>query len=262
MAVTGTALEVISIYPESDDLMRVQWSIDVSQSGPGPFTYSVFNSGSQEGPWTQIASGLVDEFVYNDTTPLVHGQNKDVFYRVEAEPGGHRSHPRSAYRNIPKDKRLIIRKIISDEQVMLRKGNGGVAYIVRKKHFGARCTSCYDPKTRSTLKSRCGTCAGTGFLVGYYNPIKTMAKILPSQPGSNVGARDGEPEITTASCMLQAFPLVVRGDFLVEPEINKRWEITSWQPTEILRNVVHQDITLSEISTAHEIYGVEVPLGI
>lgn len=256
---TRTALEIVSVYPDVGRKVRVQWQIDTSQVGLGPFTFTLFRSGSPQGPWDTVASGLSNVYVYDDTLPLLYGINKDVFYQVEASPGNIGSLPRSVLNNVDRKKYLLIRKIQRDEQVMLRKGNGTEVYVIKKRHFGPRCTDCWDKRSGIVLRKDCGTCGGTSFEAGFFTPVKTFAKVTPSTEGIDLTAPTSTPETEVAQAMLQAFPLVSRSDILVEPETNKRWEITVVQPTEILRVPVHQDLTMSRLEIDHPVFKVALP---
>jgi len=248
------ALRIIAVFPDSNQKIRVQWEIDTKEAGVGPFIFSLYRSGSPEGPWTLLSSTLTNVYTYDDTTALLSGMFKDVYYKVETGTWG--SFPRSILNEMPRKKYLIARKIINDERVMLRAGQGTVLYVVKKKHFGTRCKRCYDIKTNQVIKSSCGDCYGTTFEGGYFTPIVTKGHIKPSAPGTDGTATTATPEVDSTNCMLQAFPNVVRGDFILEPEVNSRWEIVSVQPTEILRIPIHQDLTLSRLPRTHPIYKV------
>ena len=254
------ALQIVNIHPVENKFFRIQWEIDVDQTGPGPFTFDLHRSGAERGPWDQIATGLTG-ITFDDNYPLLHGMSKDTFYYVEASPGGFKSLPTKWGRRLPKAKRAIVQKIINDERLLLVHGMGSPAYIVKRRQWGERCKKCWDPGSGQVIKSKCGACYGTSFEQGFLTPIDTLMHIKPSMPGSDPGSETSSPEVENAQGFMQAFPSVSRGDFVVEPYMNKRWEVIAVTPTEILRTTVHQDITLSRLPTAHVIYTVEVPLG-
>lgn len=257
MSTIRTILDVINIHPVEHQSFHVQWSIDVSQAGPGPFTFTLYRGGSPRGPWTVVAENLTD-YVHLDTFPLLQGMNKDLYYRVETTGGDIKSLPANSSRGLPRKKYLIIRKIMKDELKMLRAGNGTKVYIVKKRHWGPRCEKCYDPATGHVVKKNCGPCYGTSFEGGYFEPIELLSAIKPTLVGTDFSSQTSVPEVDTANAFLQAFPTVIKGDFLVEFEVNKRWEVTAVTPTEILRNPVHQDLTITRLPTSHEIYRVPV----
>jgi hypothetical protein len=261
MTTARTALSIKLVHPVEHNHHFIEWEVNTEQLGTGPFTFSLYRAGSEQGPWTLLDAMLVDVFTYEDTTDLLHGMNKDLFYKVETTIGGDifGSGPRGIYPNISRKKALIIRKIVKDEFKLLTRGNGLQVYVVKKKHWGERCKFCYDTKTGQVVKSKCTNCFGTSFEVGYHKPIYTWAHLKPTTLGTDLAAYTSTPEVDTASGFLQAFPSVIRGDFIVEPEVNRRWEITAVQPTEILRNTVHQDLTLSRLPNAHPVYQVAVP---
>ena len=258
MTTVRTVLDIINIHPVTHQSYYVQWDIDVSQAGPGPFTFKLFRSGSPRGPWTEVATGLTG-YTHQDTFPLLQGMNKDLYYKVETTDGSIKSLPRHTQRGLPRKKFLIIRKIMKDELKMLRAGNGTKVFVVKKRHWGTRCLECYDVCTGHVVKKNCGACFGTTFENGYFDPIEVLSAIKPTMLGTDYTAQTSVPEVDTANAFLQAFPTVIKGDFLVEFEVNKRWEVTAVTPTEILRNTVHQDLTMTRLPTSHEIY--KVPVG-
>jgi len=257
MSTVRTSLDIINIHPVTHQSFYIQWDIDVSQTGPGPFTFTLQRSGSPHGPWVDVATNLTS-YIYQDTFPLLHGMNKDLYYRIQTTDGTIKSLPASSLRGLPRKKYLIIRKIMKDEMKMLRAGNGTKVYVVKKRHWGPRCLKCYDPVSGHVVKKGCGACYGTSFENGYFDPIEVLSAIKPTMVGTDFTLQTSVPEVDTANAFLQAFPTVIKGDFIVEFEVNKRWEVTVVTPTEILRNTVHQDLTMSRLPSSHEIYRVPV----
>jgi hypothetical protein len=245
-------IEIVTITPDGGMAYNLQWTVVASAAGAGPFNFTVLRSGSPTGSFETVASSLGDVYTYRDTTPLLVGNDKVVYYQIVS--GAFSSRVVSSMMALPRQKFLIWRKIINDEKVMLSKGNGIPVAIFKRKHWGPRCTTCIDPKTLRILVKNCLSCFGTTFEGGYFSPVPTLAKIAPSAPGTDFTTDTSVPEVEAANMFLHPFPLVRRGDIVVEPATNIRWEIVSEQPTEILRNPVHQDINISRLPPADLIY--------
>lgn len=245
-------IEIVSIIPDGTQAYHIQWEVVASAAGAGPFNFSIKRSGSVTGPWEDAATNIGNIYTYTDTTPLLVGNDKIVYYQVVS--GTFTSRIVSSMMALPRQKFLIWRKIINDEKIMLSKGNGVPVVVLKRRHWGPRCPVCIDPKTLRILVKRCLACFGTSFTGGYFSPVPTVGKIAPSSPGTDFTTDTSVPEVETANMFLHPYPLVRRGDIIVEPDTNIRWEIVSEQPTEILRNPVHQDINISRLPPADLIY--------
>lgn len=245
-------IEIVTITPDGTQAYNLQWNVVPSSAGAGPFNFSVLRSGSPNGPFTVTASGLGNVYTYHDTTPLLVGNDKVVYYQIISGPFS--SRVVSSLMTLPRAKFLIWRKIINDEKVMLAKGNGIPIVVFKRRHWGVRCTKCYDAKTSRILVKNCLDCFGTAFEGGYFAPLPTLGKLAPSSPGTDFTTDTSVPEVETANMFLHPYPLVRRGDLIVEPATNIRWEVVSEQPTELLRNPVHQDINISRIPPQDIVY--------
>ena len=260
MAYSVTQIEeirIIAVYPTANMHFFVQWEIEQSAVGGGPFNFKIYRSGSPEGPWELIKNNAGEVYSYEDVKPEVQGMNTDVWYKVTS--GSLSSAPRSVLHNLPLKKYLIWRKMVRDEDVMLRKGNGRQIAIAKRKHWGVRCKECWDSRSGKVIKKLCLSCFGTAFEGGYFAPINVWATIKPGTPGTDFSTDSSVPEVETCNMMIQNYPIIRRGDIVIEKEINFRWEITTEQPTELLRNPVHQDITISRLPINHMVYSLVVP---
>lgn len=247
-------IRIIQIYPNGNLSFHVQWEVDSNSAGAGPFNFTVKRSGSREGPFETVAENLGEVYTYTDTLDLLHGMDKSLYYQITEPAKSFESAPSSSELGLPRNRFLIRRKMIRDAAVMLKKGNGIQLQVIKKKHWGTRCPDCYEPKTGRLLLKNCETCFGTSFSGGYFTPISTLGIIRPTAVGTD-GTADGSiPEVSTTNAMLQAHPIIKRGDIVVEVEVNNRWEVVSVQDTEILRNTVHQDITITRLPTSHIAY--------
>jgi len=253
------SLKIVSIFPVRHQKVRIQWDINTDQTGSGPFTFNILRSGSYGGPFEVIASNLSDVYTYEDTTPVLQDMSNNIYYKVITTDGLYGSVARSIRHEMPMKKFLIWQKIIRDENVMLKHGQGRQVYVAKRKHWGARCSHCWDPNLNRVLVKNCDTCFGTTFEGGFFEPVLTWGHIQPAIIGVDPNAPTSIPEVETANALLQAFPVVMKEDILIEPDTNRRWEVTVVQPTELLRNRVHQDLTVSRLPTAHVGYKIVTP---
>jgi hypothetical protein len=152
-------------------------------------------------------------------------------------------------------KRLLRRKILRDEQLAFRVFNGIVVAVLKRRHFGVRCTVCYDPITKLNTKSRCTTCYGTGWTGGYYPPIATLARFAASSTDTSLTS-EGKMDINNNPITLLNYPHVEEGDIIVEVGGNHRWLVKSVSPTELRRVTVHQRVLATELPRTSPEYGI------
>ncbi len=235
----------------------VQWSPGENIRSAGSLNFSVYMSGNPGGPWELLAENLVDTLVYEDVEHKTYSGLKDRYYKVTANDGTFESKPHPIVGHINKQKYLISRKIFNDELIMLSKGNGIRMAVIKRKHWGERC-SCVDPATKVVVKPNCEICQGTKIIQGYFKPMYVWGHVQPSSLGTDVTPPTSVPEIETTQAMLLSFPIVFKDDILVEMDTNKRWLVVSSKNTELVRNPVHQDIVMSRLPVDDAAYNLEV----
>jgi hypothetical protein len=247
-------INITRMYPTNTRSLLIQWELDDSVASGGPFNFSVLRSGSPEGPFEIIAENLGDVYTYTDDTSHLTGMIKDVYYKVAHDTLS--CTPRNILHIMPRRQYNMWRKILWDEDILLRKGNGRPVLILKRRHWGERCRECYDLKTGKNVKKHCDVCFGTTFIGGYFPPVETWASIKPSQIGTEWASETATPEMQTNNLFMPPIPQVHKGDIVIEIEINNRWEVTTEQPTEILRNPTHQDVTITRLKPEHIAYRI------
>jgi hypothetical protein len=252
-------VQIVQIFPNGKESFHLQWEVDESTINAAPFNWTLLRAGSPQGPWTTAQADLGNVFTADDTFSLAQGMNKDVFYKIVDPVKGIESGPRSLMPGLPIKKYLIWRKMVNDQRVLLKKGMGIRMYVLKRKHFGPRCTVCWDKKTGRILVKDCEACFGTSFTGGYYSPIEIYGHLKPAPVGTDHLADTNIPEVQNTNGYFLAYPLIKKGDIVVEQEVNLRWEVVSAVDTQLLRNPVHQDVTLSRLGTANVVY--KVPVG-
>jgi len=251
------SIQIVRVAPHGRNSLVLQWQLAEELRSIGSVTFKIELSGSPMGPWELVAENIVDTFVYEDINFKTYSMLKDKYYRVSSQDGEFVSDPHPVRGSMRSRQFLVWRKILNDETVMLKKGNGVQIAIVKRRHWGEKCT-CIDQKTGLIVKPDCDTCKGTKYIGGYFSPTFTWGNIQPSTVGTDRGAPGSVPEIETSQGFILSFPLIFKDDILVEMDTNKRWLVVSAKPTELQRNAVHQDIVLSRLPEADEAYKVDI----
>jgi hypothetical protein len=252
----------------------LQWDlIDPSESGV--YVVDVERSEAPEGPWLTIAHALSNAFHYVDDLLLnlpadqvskeglnLFSVQRNVYYRVIVTPPSGRnnavtSDARSIEPGLDKNARLLKRKILRDETVAFQRLNGIELMVLKKKHWGYRCTDCFDPVTKDIILEHCSNCYGTGFVEGYATPIKIRGRIAP-QPTQTQISPHGMLETTHTRLTVLDYPELEPGDLVVDLRRNDRYVVKQVTPTTLKTVTVHQVATVSLLARDAVEYEIKV----
>jgi hypothetical protein len=158
--------------------------------------------------------------------------------------------------------RLVKRALARNMYLMLKKLNGIKFKLLKRRHFGTRCTVCYDPMSRMVFDSHCATCYGTSWVGGYYTPIEIYGQIVRGSGGHiqtqlSPQAKDdlNFPQIRTLD-----FPRIDPGDVLVAMDRNRRFLVKQRYNSSIKTISVHQTLAVSELPRTAVEYDVDAQL--
>lgn len=276
-------VKITRITPVYPGAVFIQWDVTPDATVSGKFAFEVFRSGSPGGEWVKIATVIDATNTLDDMHAEEHRDGaqlesitRSLYYKVTCvDPAGTfaESLPADLYGRVPQDdkqtdqlgpgvrlekrKFLLRRKIIRDQTITLRSLNGVKIAVLKRRHFGTRCTYCFDPLTKLNTASRCTKCFGTGWVGGFYPPIFTYARFAASGTQTSL-AVEGASDMNQNGVTLLNYPLVEEGDILVEPETDVRWRVAYANPTHLRQLVVHQRITAVELPRSSAEYKVVV----
>lgn len=274
-----TITKISPVYPRA---VYLQWDVVPDNGVTGVYTFLIERSGSPEGPWTTVTT-LTNAVNYTDSYEVpdsssdeanLLSQQRSIYYRVtctdprntvvttlpvdlDGQNANDQAQERTGLVGLKKRKFLLRRKILRDENIAFQALNGIEIKVLKRKHFGVRCTECYDPMTRAIVKSNCKTCYGTSWVGGYFSPIGTFGRVGPS-PMQTQLTNEGKTEVNYTQLTLLDYPKVEEGDVLVEVGGNHRWYVRTVNPTEIKRLVVHQRVSVVELPKGAPEYSVPV----
>lgn len=155
--------------------------------------------------------------------------------------------------------RLLRRKILRDEYIRLRQLVGVEFLLLKRRHFGSRCTKCYDPITREVTLSRCPICYGTSFSGGYFAPVLILGAAQTSQVQTEVSPQTKD-DIRMQRIQFLDFPKIDESDVLVQKAHNRRFLVKQRYYTSLKMVPVHQTVTASELERQAIEYEVPVTL--
>lgn len=262
MALGVTITRTLPLFPHGT---FIQWDL-VDPTEAGSYTFTVSRGGSPGGPWTTLLPATPDCYNHVDRLPTQASNDpnqlalsRTLFYQVQVQaPGGALAEAVSPVEpNLGIRQRLLKRKILRDESIMLRRLNGVDVAVLKRMHWGPRCPKCFDQYTKGVARANCVVCYGTGFTPGYHTPICTMAKRAPAQPTPQL-TPEGKQDLTLTRVMLLDAPAVRDDDLLVFLRDNRRFIIKSVTATELQTVSVHQTLMVSELQRGDVSYRIPV----
>lgn len=256
----ATRVEITRLLPLFPNGAFIQWDL-VNPPENTSFIFSVYRSGSPEGPWEALRGGAVDVYNFVDRLPTVAAVPpgsaeqpnqlslaRGIYYKVVAtDPSGVDYAAVSLIEpKLTGWQRRLKRKILRDESLLLRKLNGVEVAVVKRMHWGPRCTKCFDKYTKEVVRGHCTTCLGTGFTPGYHTPVITLARRSPT-PVQTVVTAQGKTDTSYAQVTLLDAPKVEEEDILVFLRDNRRFIVKQVLQTELQTHPVHQKLSVSEL---------------
>jgi hypothetical protein len=158
---------------------------------------------------------------------------------------------------IDKRLQLVQNNVIRRSMVALRHFSGVEVAVLKRKHYGERCTVCFDHVTKHVLVSNCLSCFGTGWTGGYYPAFITLGRVTESPTSSSLESA-GTTEIIRAKIDTIDFPRIEIEDVLVEIDSNRRWEVNAIDISSLRRRRVLQFCTCTEVASTSIKYKVPV----
>jgi hypothetical protein len=239
-------ITITKFYARSFDLDHIDvfWEIGNFVGNIRQFEFTILRSESSMGPWDQLTPPFEDQFYFRDGTPLKMHKWRTLYYLlrirdkitdevVEIGPTSQAAEPD-----------IITLEINRQEDLLFREFVGRMCWLFPVRTFGAYCI-CYDRVQSKRTKSNCLNCYDTGFMGGYLSPIQCYVQFDPSGQQSTPTTFK-EKQDNKTSARLISFPQVKPKDILIEAE-NTRWSVLTMTPTQRLRAIVHQELTLKEV---------------
>jgi len=245
------------------DTREIEWTSEPEViSG---YTLNIYRSQSPETLLTEydlIASGVSPyTYAYQDTSLSgVTNPNADFFYKIEFEGAGALSGVafpavRPVYlhdSNTDKFHREILRR----KRLVLDRYSGRTLYIIKKRSWGTRCTTCWDPNLYRVTNSHCTECDGTGWVDGYYEPMAITA-MINAAPKLNQVTMFGEFMPSDAVLTMLDFPPLAPRDVVVDGR-DRRWIIMQVRKLERAGFMIEQNCRLALISQEDIVYNISI----
>lgn len=254
-------IKIFPKYSPGNSEIVISW--EIGKDLPYPLAFNVLRSGGDNGEFEKINVDPLVSFFYIDRDLKPLSKIFDVIYRLEVLfPFTDET---QTTRNIPlvssprlKRSYLVAKRMDQKHFIEYRARSGITFVIFKRRRFGEKCTACYNPITEATTKTNCEECFSTGFKNGFWSPIETIGKIDPPVKVQRMGSVQFEEPINSQAS-IRAFPIVRKGDVLVEVCSNDRWYINTVQIVEHGRYPVKQTAEIRMIPRDSVLYDLELP---
>lgn len=218
----------------------ISWTMQPNAAYPADFILQVENSRAG-GPWEVLDNTLANSCFYIDSRRRNYNKYMNECYRLRliiphetgdeeyvsdiVQAGQFKAYPFSS------EAKNVIQQA---ETAMELSGVTGV--LLKKKHWGVRCTHCTDFDDQMTVNEHCPWCLGTGFEGGFYNGISMPIikdKIAAEEKQGDDCVEEGE--VIQARCI--AYPWIRYADVWVEDETNKRYFVKHVTPAATYKQI-------------------------
>lgn len=235
---------------------ELSWQIENTTEDPWEYTFQIFRSEGQGGPWDQLTDTFTDRYYFIDTRIPKYRHSRQLFYKIKIV---RRSDSNEAWSDVfswegPSNK--YADAITRQERLLFRKFMGQRVLILPIKTFGFRC-GCWDNVSGKRIGGDCIQCYNIGFVGGYMDAIEAYVQIN-AEPYKIVHAQGAETEPRANNIIATNYPLIKPYDLIIQPDLNYRWRVAVVSPTRLGGALVHQNLTVSGLAQDDMEFKIEI----
>lgn len=245
--------------------VHVQWVLKSPSSATG-YSFNIYRSEGENGPWEQVAENLEDTYFFVDTdfpadsdrtTPDIMTLSRVLSYKITVTHAtdGTSEHIMQVEAGLDKRRRGILRKLRRDAYIMLKRGSGTEVAILKRMWYGEACTC--KSKSGQVVRAHHAECNGTGIVHGYWDPVYTYAS-HDASPVTVQTDTQGSVESHFLQINIPYIPAVSKYDIIVYLRDNRRFIVDQVLKTAIHSVPVHQELAVSELARPSREYDLEV----
>jgi hypothetical protein len=238
----------VQIYPQWMKAVTIQWSVPPSW---GPVLFNVYFSAAQDVDLVKLNSTPINGTFFTDTTSQEYSIFNHGYYVVEAILTSQnnvtlRSNP-VTWKTAQRDWVFLRAVEIQRREYWLLSRFAGIGtYLFRRRNYGRRCVTCWDPVTEQVFRDNCPDCIGTSFEGGYFDPVKIYLQYdpIPTTVSKNYLGQDEE---ATIGAWTISMPDIRQGDVLIRTGDWKGFQVLGKNVTELQGNTMRQMLSLTEL---------------
>ena len=254
-----TPFEDLQVTIRYDNARVLTWTMTSGVILPADAILSVENSRAG-GTWETLSDKIIDECFFIDTRRRNYNKYMNECYRLRLVVPHENAEDEVYVSSVVQAGNFEAYPFSSEAENVIKQAekaielSGVTGVLLKKKHWGQRCTHCTDFEDQTTVNEHCPWCLGTGFEGGFYNGI-SMALIKDKISREEKQGKDcvEESEVIDGRCL--AYPWVRYMDVWVEDKTNKRYQINHVTPISSYKQVplIYQ-IQMSKIEYSDVMY--------
>jgi hypothetical protein len=150
------------------------------------------------------------------------------------------------------------REILYRKDLSLKRFTQRTFYLLKRRTWGTHCSVCWDETLFRATDPNCTTCYGTGWEIGYFNPVRFQCMVTPS-PSYNQLLPFAKWKPSDILLTMLNFPNIVEEDVIVDDK-GDRWIVVQKRSVEKLGRVIEQSVQMSKIMPDDIVYTVPVTI--
>lgn len=216
---------------------RLEWDLSRLFTDPQPHTFTLQGAYSSTDNTTFANIGLPVQNVSFaiDDEKRVFAQTQDFYYRIKLVTPlrTYYSEIVSAFKNLNFRDWRLARDVMRKEKLRHSRYTSLQGFLLKRKRYESRCTSCTDPLTEEVTDSNCPVCKGTGLVGGYFAAVPAFLELPPNmqrEEMDNAQAVGTKKDVIFQNCRMLGDPIPDSYDVFVDSGSDRRFiihEITS-----------------------------------
>lgn len=257
-------LVVYNVVPGTSHIL---WDLHPNMKDPGPYTYQLQVNrlpNPDSGEWENVGEPQVDVAQLEDSVTESNGYKLDKYYRIvlTTSRGQYISPMEGCFGQLHRYEWKLVQEILRKE--MLRHNNVSIPCVLLKKRTsGEVCPHCTDDITGGSNNSECNYCYGTGYLGGYYAPLRfQLIEIYPTQ----LMEKHESDNVTTLNMSVDRYearamgiPEICVDDIIVDLSTSQRFRVNGSQSISQLRRVpIARKLDLTLLPYSDPVYKIDI----
>lgn len=137
------------------------------------------------------------------------------------------------------------RHILFLKELSLERFTQRTYYLIKRRTWGTHCSVCWDDTLYRATNANCPTCYGTGWELGYFNPIRFKCMSNPS-PSYNELLPFAKWKPSDAMLTMLNFPDIVEEDIIIDDK-GDRWIVIQKRSVEKLGRTIEQKVQIAKL---------------
>jgi hypothetical protein len=236
---------------------ELQWGLEQESEDPLEFTFQVYRSEQPGGEFEAVSPVFVDKYYFIDNQLPQTNRWRYLYYQLKiTDKNSNSEFLDYAFRGSAEGKYAL--EITRQEKMAFRRFAGTRVFVLPIRTFGRKC-SCYDEVMKKALRPNCTECYGTRFSGGYHHAVETYAQMGTFKRTTRELPEAGA-EIQPAANRIKLinYPIVKRGDLIIDPQNNNRWQVAGYTPTMLGGILIHQEVDASLVDPSKVQYKIRL----